>query len=139
MDRWTSTKKQGEWIETPPDYIAGLEPHWSELRPLLIDSANIYKATPPPSYNPEKNSEFYKMVNAVYQQSKELDDKKREIAKFWDDNPNTSEYHGHMVAITHKISPPGHWLNIISQISTKDKSNLFKSYKGLYFFCHSHV
>ncbi len=130
MDRWTSTKKQGEWVETPPDYLAGIEPHWSKLRPLIIDSSGIYMPAPPPSYNPVKNSDFYKMVNAVYQQSKELDEKKREIAMFWDDNPNTSEYHGHLVTITHKITPPGHWLNIITQISTKENDNLFKTTKA---------
>ncbi|MBK9984544.1 MAG: vanadium-dependent haloperoxidase [Saprospiraceae bacterium] len=130
MDRWTSTKKRGEWVETPPDYAAGLEPHWAELRPLLIDSASIFKSTPPPSYDPGKNSEFFKMVNAVYLQSKDLNDHKKEIAMFWDDNPNTSEYHGHLVAITHKIAPPGHWLNIINQISTKENSDLFKTTKS---------
>ncbi|MEP6796079.1 MAG: vanadium-dependent haloperoxidase, partial [Saprospiraceae bacterium] len=130
MDRWTSTKKQGEWVETPPDYMSGTEPNWSKLKPLVIDRASIYAAAPPPSYNPLKNSDFYKMVNAVYQQSKELDEKKREVAMFWDDNPNTSEYHGHLVTITHKISPPGHWLNIISQVSKKDNSDLFKTTKA---------
>ncbi|MEO6133154.1 MAG: vanadium-dependent haloperoxidase [Saprospiraceae bacterium] len=130
MDRWTSTKQQGKWIETPDDYIAGLEPNWSKLRPLLLDSVSIYKSTPLPSYNPEKNSEFYKMVNEVYLHSKELDDKKKAIAMFWDDNPNSSEYHGHLVVITHKISPPGHWLNIISQISRKDNSSLFRTTKA---------
>lgn len=130
MDRWTSTKKQGEWVETPPDYLSGTESNWSKLRPLVIERASIYEAATPPSYNPLKNSDFYEMVNAVYQQSKELDEKQKEVALFWDDNPNTSEYHGHLVTITHKISPPGHWLNIISQVSKKDHSDLFKTTKA---------
>ena len=125
MDRWTSTKKPGEWIETPPDYVAGLEPNWPQIRPLLIDSAGIYPAATLPPYHPEKNSDFYKMVDGVYQQSRNLDDEKKAIAMFWDDNPNTSEHHGHLVAMIHKISPPGHWLNIISQVSRKEDSNLF--------------
>jgi len=130
MDRWTSTKKPGEWIETPPDYVAGLEPHWPKIRPLLMDSAGIYPAATPPPYRPEKNSDFYKMVDEVYQQSKNLDDEKKAIAMFWDDNPNTSEHHGHRVAMIHKITPPGHWLNIISQISRKEDSNLFVATKA---------
>lgn len=130
MDRWTSTKKPGEWIETPPDYAAGLEPNWSKIRPMLIDSAGLYKASPPPPYDPAKNSEFYEMVNTVYLQSKDLDAEKIAIALYWDDNPNTSEHHGHLVSVIHKISPPGHWLNIISQISRKDHSSLFKVTKA---------
>lgn len=130
MDRWTSTKKPGEWIETPPDYSVGMEPSWVKIRPMVIDSAGIYTCTPPPPYDPAKESEFYKMVNTVYLQSKELDDEKTAIALYWDDNPNTSEHHGHLVSVIHKISPPGHWLNIISQISRKDNTSLFKATKA---------
>ncbi len=133
MDRWTSTKKKGEWIETPPDYGAGMEPKWFKIRPMVIDSAGIYRSTPPPPYDPTRESEFYKMVNAVYQQSKELDEEKVAIALYWDDNPNTSEHHGHLVSVIHKISPPGHWLNIISQISRRDNSSLFKVTKAYTF------
>ena len=66
----------------------------------------------------------------VYLQSKELDEEKAAIALFWDDNPNTTEHHGHLVSVIHKISPPGHWLNIISQISRKDNSSMFKATKA---------
>jgi membrane-associated phospholipid phosphatase len=59
-----------------------------------------------------------------------LDDEKKQIAWFWDDNPNTSEHRGHLVVMIHKFSPPGHWLNIISQISTQDSSSLFKTTKA---------
>lgn len=130
MDRWTSTKKPGQWIETPPDYGVGLEPHWIKIRPLVIDSANIYKSTPPPSFDPSRESAFYKMVNAVYEESKVLDEEKTEIALYWDDNPNTSEHIGHLMTIIHKISPPGHWLDIISQINRKENASLFKATKA---------
>ena len=130
MDRFTSSKNPGEWRETPPDYIPGLESHWMKMRTLLIDSAGMYKAAAPPSYNSDKNSEFYKMVLEVYNQSKNLDSVNTGIAWFWDDNPNVSEHRGHLVTMTHKISPPGHWLNIIDQVSTRDSSSLFKTTKA---------
>jgi hypothetical protein len=130
MDRWTSTKKPGQWIETPPDYAAGLEPHWDKMRPLAIDSASCFPSVPLPPYDPAKGSEFYKMVDSVYQVSMVLTDEQKEIAWFWDDNPNTSEHRGHLVVMIHKISPPGHWLNIIHQISEKDGSDLFKTTKA---------
>jgi len=133
MDRWTSSKNPGEWRETPPDYQAGLEPHWGKMRPLLIDSAGFYKSTPLPKYSPDKNSDFFKMVERTYLISKSMDSTKTAIAWYWDDNPNTSEHRGHLVTIIHKISPPGHWLGIISGIVTKEKSSLFESSKAFTF------
>lgn len=130
MDRFTSTKRPGEWRETPPDYIAGLEPHWPKIRPMVIDSAAIYPAAPLPPYDADKDSDFYKMVNQVYEESKTLDDEKIEIAWFWDDNPNVTEHRGHSIIMIHKISPPGHWLNIIHQVSAKEGSSLFKTSKA---------
>lgn len=127
MDRWTSSKDPGKWRETPPDYQAGLEPNWSKMRTLVIDSPSIYTTKPVPDYSPDKNSEFYKMVEEVYLGSKQLDSNKIATAWYWDDNPNTSEHRGHLVTIIHKISPPGHWLSIISGIVSKEKFSLFKA------------
>jgi hypothetical protein len=125
MDRWTSTKKPGKWIETPPDYIQGMEPHWMKIRPFVLDSVSVFKAAPLPAYDPSKGSEFYKMVFEVYEQSMRLDPGMQEIAMFWDDNPNVTEHRGHLVVQIHKIAPPGHWLNIIHQVSSVENSSLF--------------
>ncbi|MBK8669807.1 MAG: hypothetical protein IPN89_10225 [Saprospiraceae bacterium] len=46
------------------------------------------------------------------------------------DNPNTTDHRGHSVAIIHKISPPGHWLNIIHQISEKENFSFLKTSKA---------
>lgn len=120
MERWTSVKEPGKWKETPPDYLSGLEPHWSKIKPLVIDSASIYKATPLPSFSTRPDSDFHKMAKEVYVLSQSLDSTQIETAWFWDDIPNTSDHKGHSMAIIHKISPPGHWLNIIAQISEKE-------------------
>lgn len=133
MDRWTSTKQPGTWIETPPDYTPGLEPHWMKIRPMVIDSANVFPVKPPPLYDPNKDSDFYNMVLRVYDESMQSTDEKKEIALFWDDNPNVTEHRGHMVVQIHKISPPGHWLNIIHQVSEREGSDLFKTTKAYTF------
>ncbi len=117
FDRFTSTKKPYNWRETPPDYIEALEPYWNQIRPLVIDSASIYKAKALPEYDTSKDSEFYKMVYEVYEESNRADSLKVSTAWFWDDNPNTTIHKGHLIAVIHKISPPGHWLNIIHQIT----------------------
>lgn len=127
FDRFTSTKLPHNWRETPPDYIEALEPYWDRIRPLVIDSASIFVTNPPPTYETSKDSDFYKMVYEVYEESKNLDSLKIATAWFWDDNPNTTIHQGHMVAVIHKISPPGHWLNIIHQITEKENCSLFRA------------
>lgn len=130
FDRFTSTKQPQNWRETPPDYIEALEPFWDNIRPLVIDSASIFVVKQPPVYNTSKDSEFYNMVYEVYSESKNLDSLKIATAWFWDDNPNTTIHKGHLVAVIHKISPPGHWLNIIHQITEKENSNIFTTTKA---------
>ncbi len=133
MDRFTSAKEPGFWNETPPDYQAGLEPHWNKLRTLVVDSASIYVATPLSKYETTKGTPFYEMALEVYNQSKIQDSSFVDIAWFWDDNPNISKHQGHLVTMEHKIAPPGHWLNIIHQISGREKSSLFKTTKAYTF------
>lgn len=129
-DRFTSSISPGEWRETPPDYMAALEPNWQYLRPLVIDSAGFYRAPPPPEYSPDKDSDFYKMVMKVYEESKTIDSIKEEIAWFWDDNPNITEHTGHLMTKTHKYAPPGHWMNIISQVCEKENVSVQKASKA---------
>lgn len=130
MERYTSVKEPGKWKETPPDYQQALEPHWPKIRTLLIDSATIYKSAELPSYDTKKGSEFYKMAYRVYEQSQKSDSSTINTAWFWDDNPNSSDHKGHSMAVIHKISPPGHWLNIIHQISDKNKYPLIVTTKA---------
>lgn len=127
LDRHTSVKEPGKWVETPPDYMAGLEPHWQLIRTLVIDSLDKYVINYPPEFNKKPTSDFYKMVMEVYDQSMQLDSTMIQTALYWDDNPNITEHRGHLVTMVHKISPPGHWLNIISQISEKEGFSYIKT------------
>ncbi len=50
----------GRWIPTPPMYASATEPHWKDIRPMVIDSSNIFAPPPPPDYNiTDKNSKYY--------------------------------------------------------------------------------
>ncbi|MFD2917374.1 vanadium-dependent haloperoxidase [Psychroserpens luteus] len=127
---FTSTKKPENWRETPPDYTSALEPYWDNIRTLVIDSANVYKPKPLPAYDTNKNSDFYRMVYEVYDESLNTTDDKGKIAWFWDCNPILTIHKGHMVTTIHKFTPPGHWLNIISQITNKDQSDYYTATKA---------
>lgn len=128
--RFTSTKKPENWRETPPDYVTALEPYWDNIRPLVIDSANVFSYKPLPVYDTKKDSDFYKMVYEVYEESLNSNKEKGKIAWFWDCNPILTVHKGHMITTIHKFTPPGHWLNIISQITEKENVDYFTTTKA---------
>ncbi|MEO6190437.1 MAG: vanadium-dependent haloperoxidase [Saprospiraceae bacterium] len=130
QERFTSTKKPENWRETPSDYTPGLEPHWNSIRRLFSDTSNSYQYVALPTFSMDKKSEFYKTVTEVFQQVNTQDSSQIKTALYWDDNPNVSKQNGHLNIMIHKISPPGHWLNIISQISQNQNSNIFITTKA---------
>src|SRR5678809_776311 len=40
----------GRWIPTPPMYGTAIEPHWNEIRPMVLDSASQFRPIRPPKY-----------------------------------------------------------------------------------------
>ncbi|OZV70743.1 vanadium-dependent haloperoxidase [Winogradskyella aurantia] len=133
LPRFTSTKNPENWRETPPDYTTALEPYWEKIRPLAIDSANVFDYKPLPKYSTDVSSEFYEMVNEVYRESKNTTQEKERIAWFWDCNPIMTIHKGHMITTIHKFTPAGHWLNIVRQITEKENSDYFKATKAYTF------
>ena len=123
--RYTSTKKPENWRETPPDYEAALEPFWDNIRPLVIDSLNVYEPATLPIYSTDPQSDFYAMVHEVYAESR--NEEKEKIAWFWDCNPVLTIHQGHMIQTIHKYSPPGHWLNIVTQVTEQNNSDYAKA------------
>ena len=44
--KYTVIDTPGRWIPTPPMYAQAMEPHWKEIRTMVMDSANhVYPAT----------------------------------------------------------------------------------------------
>ena len=123
--RFTSTKKPENWRETPPDYANGLEPYWDKIRPMVIDSANVFDYKSLPEYSTDRDSDFYKMVYQVYEAVNNKTEDTEKTAWFWDCNPIMTVHKGHMVTTIHKFTPPGHWLNIVHQVASKEKSDYF--------------
>jgi len=121
MEKYLGSNDQGKWKPTPPDYNDGVEPFWSLIQPLALDSANHCKATPAPKFSKDTTSEFYKIVKEVYDIGKKLNEEERTIAKYWDDNPFVMEHSGHLMFGNKKITPVGHWMGITS-IACKIKS-----------------
>ena len=53
----------GRWVPTPPAYSSAMEPHWREIRSLVIDSPQQFMPAPPYHFNvTDKNSDYYKEI-----------------------------------------------------------------------------
>ena len=105
----------GRWTPTPPDYMDGIEPHWDQIRPFVIDSADQFVPEPPPAFSLEEESKFYRDLMQVYQAVNDLNDEQLEMAKFWDCNPYVTHHQGHVMFATKKITPGGHWIGIVQE------------------------
>ena len=100
------------WKPTPPDYMDGIEPHWRNIRTLVMDSAQMFKPVPPPTPTLDTASKFYKDLMEVYHTVNNLTPEQEAIAQFWDCNPYVSVHRGHVMLATKKITPGGHWMGI---------------------------
>ena len=103
----------GRWVPTPPAYTSAMEPHWNEIRTLVMDSASQFLVPAPLKFDiTNKNSDYYKEVMAVKNAVDSLTPEQKHIANFWDDNPFKLNVSGHVMFGTKKFSPPGHWMSI---------------------------
>lgn len=122
--KYTVNKKDGLWIPTPPMYSQALEPHWGEIRPLVLDSASQAAPPPPPLFDMKDiNSPFYKDVLEVKSLVSNLSEEQKHIADFWDDNAFKLNVVGHATFGTKKFSPGGHWMNIVGIASAACKAD----------------
>lgn len=104
----------GRWIPTPPMYATAVEPHWNEIRTMVLDSASQFMPPRPPAFDSKnKDGVYYKALMEVKTIGENLTDEQKHIADFWDDNPFMMHVAGHVMFATKKFSPPGHWMNIV--------------------------
>lgn len=121
--------EEWRWQPTPPAYMEAIEPNWETIRTLVIDSANQFQPVGHPDFSMDKNSDFYKELKEVYDVKKEMQagGEQEQIAQFWDCNPYVSVQKGHFMFAKKKITPGGHWVNIVRVASTKDGADFDKS------------
>lgn len=119
-ERYTVMDIPGRWVPTPPAYANALEPYWSEIRPMVLDSVNEFMPPPPPDYNvTDKNSKYYKEVIKIRDAIDSISPEQQHIAEFWDDLNAKLNVNGHVMFMTKKFSPTGHWQNIVGIAAEK--------------------
>jgi hypothetical protein len=105
---------RGSWKPTAPAYSTAASPYWGQIRPICPGSSEGAEPPPPPAYDEDTSSVFYKMVREVYDLSKNLTEEQGKIAVFWRDvNPG--------------VSAPGHWLNILRKAMLEDEAPMEKA------------
>ncbi len=113
-ERFTVLNENGRWVPTPPMYGQALEPHWCDIRPLVLDTCIQFMPPAPPLFDvTDKNSRFYKELMEVKTVGDSLTEEQKNIADFFDDNPFKMNVQGHVMYATKRFSPPGHWMNIV--------------------------
>ena len=104
------------WRPTPPHFAAKpLQPCWGQLRPMVLKSGQECAAPGPPKFSNSTNSEFYSAAAEVYKVGLSLSSEQKIVADYWADNPGDTG------------TPPGHWIDIVSQIARKDGLSLARA------------
>jgi len=118
--KYTVLDSPGRWVPTPPAYTQAMEPHWMEIRSMVIDSADELRVPAPPTFDVvNKNSLYYKEMMSIKNAVDSLTDEQKHIAEFWDDNPFKLNVSGHLMFGTKKFSPPGHWMGVVGIAAKK--------------------
>ncbi len=119
-EKYTVKQEDGRWVPTPPAYNQGLEPHWCDIRTLVLDSCTQFLPPASPAYNMKDSASAYsKEVMEVKRTVENLTEDQKHIAEFFDDNPFNLHVTGHVMYATKKFSPPGHWMNIVGIAAQK--------------------
>ena len=127
INRYRLIKAEGNWLPTPPGYIAAVEPYWHKMRTVALDSAGECKPYTATSFNKIKESDFYRQALEVYNIGIKLSPEEKAIALFWDCNPFFLNTQGHLNFATKKLSPGGHWMSIVGIAAKKKNCDLATS------------
>lgn len=124
--------EKGRWQPTPPAYMDAIEPHWSEIRTLVMDSASQFHPAKPLAFSTDVKTPFFKQVREVYDNAMAVTAKgdtceEVQIAQFWDCNPYATVTQGHMTFAKKKITPGGHWIGIVAIACRKSKADFNKT------------
>lgn len=124
IHRFTASKDQGNWQQTPPDFVEAVEPNWNQLRPMTLATPSEFSIPDPPVY---KTVEFLNECKRVFDVNKGLTKEQANIANYWDCNPFATETVGHLMYSVKKMSPGGHWIGITGIAIRQKKFSLVEA------------
>jgi hypothetical protein len=126
--RYKPKNTPGSWDLTPPAYLSPVEPYFSTIRSLTLDSAAQFVSVPPIPFSTDKKSGFYKYLLLNHAKSGNgLTQEEKNTANFWDCNPFNVQNEGHMLIGLKKISPGAHWMGITGIACNQAKTSFSKT------------
>lgn len=131
MNKYVLLKSPGKWQLTSPGFFAAVEPHWGKIRPMVPLKKEQLDALLPIPFDTASQSSFYREAKYVYDVSISLTEEQKLIASFWDCNPFALKPVGHITAFVKKISPGGHWMNIVALACKRNQLNFKKTSEAL--------
>lgn len=129
-DDYLASRKPGSWKSTAPDNSAPIEPNWKHVRKCLVPDFNTITIDDPEPYSESPTSRFYQIAKEVYDTVQHQVDDHIRLAKYWDDNPNSTTHMGHATIHKLKISPSGHWLAMFTHVARQQNYNLMQTAEG---------
>ncbi len=109
----------GLWEPTPPAFTPNpLQPCWGNMRPFALLFAAECTPLPHPPYSTSPTSAFYAEALEVYDTVNAAIPSQIEIAQFWADGGGT-------------LTPPGHWVSILCQVSGAEDLPLDVAAEGM--------
>lgn len=125
--RYTVKSNSDKWVPTPPQYADSMEPYWSTIRTMILDSAGQFPPAPVIPFSKNKSSEFWKELTHVYETVNNLTQQQKDIAWFWDDNAFVMNVQGHVMFANKKMTPGGHWMAITRTASQQTNKSIFEA------------
>jgi membrane-associated phospholipid phosphatase len=100
-DKWVATGYVDAQTARP------LLPHFGEVRPVALMSADDCLPAPPVAFSSSPSSPFYAQANTVYTTDLALTKEQRETALYWADGSGSETPPGHWVKIANDLVRPG--------------------------------
>ncbi len=87
----------GVWVPTPRMLQPGSDPHWGEIRPIVLPSGAAARVPPPPAWD---SAEFERVRESFHATQQQLTEAERAIAWKWDHRQGTETPVGawHLIA-----------------------------------------
>jgi PAP2 superfamily len=128
MPKYTVDEVPGHWTPTYPGYMFALEPNWQYVRPLMARAGSLdlskFVALP---YDTVPSSKLHQEAAMVNNLATNASKEQKGIADFWDCNAFAMFPNGHAMDIVKKMSPGGHWMNIVTIVTAQANADMEKS------------
>ena len=123
VNPWNQINDPARWqpisIDNGVTIQENLTPHWNQVTPFALKSADQFLPVAPEPFQDEAgnlNPGFIDQALEVIDYSAELTDREKVIAEYWADGPRT-------------VLPPGHWQIFGQYVSERDKLSLDENVK----------